>query len=167
MALEEEWAAVRTDSAWHATFWISRWPLRDVGCLFLAPLLNRTLAHRSVALVAEPIPPSRAHRAAEREVVREEGDQTTRERHGFLQTARHRRRHEAALERERELADGHALLRFAGYVTVTAAARDELEAACAEVVQAAQHSNLELRRLVGEQTDALACTLPGLCRGLA
>ena len=167
MAAEEHWDCVRMDAAWHATFWISRWPLRDVGCLFLSPLINRTEAIRSVGLAAEPIPPGRAHREAEHAVVREEGDQVTRERHGFLQTARQRRRHEGVLDREHELADGHALVRFAGHVTVTAPSRDELEAACAEVVQAAQHSHLELRRLYGEQLDTLANTLPGLCRGLA
>jgi hypothetical protein len=117
-------------------------------------------------VTAEPIPPSRAHRQAERAVVKEEGDQVTRERHGFLQTARQRRRQDDVLDRERELADGHSLMRFAGYVTVTAASREQLESACAEVMQAAQHSHLELRRLYGEQASVLACTLPGLARGL-
>ncbi len=130
---------------------MQRWPLRDVGCLFLSPLLNRTQAQRTVSVTAEPVPPSRAYREAERAVTREEGDQVTRERHGFLQTARQRRRQVDVVDRERELADGHSLMRFAGYVTVTAATREELEASCAEVVQAAQHSHLELRRLHGEQ----------------
>ena len=57
-------------------------------------------------------------------------------------------------------------MRFAGFVTVTAGTRGELEASCAEVVQAAQHSHLEVRRLYGEQVSVLACTLPGLARGL-
>ncbi len=166
MAVDEHWDCVRIDSAWHATFWIQRWPLRDVGCLFLAPLLNRTGAQRAVSVVAEPIAPSRAYRQAENAMTQEEGDQLTREKHGFLETARQRRRRDDVMTREQELADGHALMRFAGHVTVAGATRDELEAACAEVVQAAQHSNLELRRLVGEQLDALASTLPGLCRGL-
>ena len=166
VALDEHWDCVRADSAWLATFWIQRWPLRDVGCLFLSPLLSRTQAQRTVGVTAEPIPPSRAHRQAERAVVKEEGDQVTRERHGFLQTARQRRRQDDVLDRERELVDGHSLMRFAGYVTVTAASREELESACAEVMQAAQHSHLELRRLYGEQASVLACTLPGLARGL-
>jgi hypothetical protein len=166
LAVDERWDAIRTDSAWHATFWIQRWPLRDVGCLFLSPLLNRTSAQRAVSVVAEPIPPSRAHRQAENDMTREEGDQVTRDKHGFLETARQRRRRQDVLDRELELADGHALVRFAGHVTVTAQTRDALEAACAEIAQAAQHSQLELRRLVGEQQAALAFTLPGLCLGL-
>jgi hypothetical protein len=166
MAIDEHWECVRTDSAWHATFWIQRWPLRDVGCLFLSPLLGRTQAQRAVTVTAEPIPPSRAFRQAEHAVVREEGDQITRERHGFLHSARHRRRQDDVMNRERELADGHSLMRFAGYLTVTAPSRGELDAATAEVVQAAQHSHLEVRRLFGEQTRMLACTLPGLARGL-
>ena len=99
-------------------------------------------------------------------MTREEGDQVTRDKHGFLETARQRRRRQDVLDRELELADGHALVRFAGHVTVTAQTRDALEAACAEIAQAAQHSQLELRRLVGEQQAALAFTLPGLCLGL-
>jgi hypothetical protein len=166
LACDEHWDCVHTDSAWHATFWISRWPLRDVGCLFLSPLLNRTQAQRTVSMTAEPIAPSRAYREAERAMVKEEGDEVTRTRHGFLQTARHRRRQDDVADRESELADGHSLMRFAGHVTVTAASREELEAACAEVVQAAQHSHLELRRLYGEQACSLAFTLPGLARGL-
>ena len=125
LAVDERWDAIRTDSAWHATFWVQRWPLRDVGCLFLSPLLNRTSAQRAVSVVAEPIPPSRAHRQAENDMTREEGDQVTREKHGFLETARQRRGRQDVHDRERELADGHALVRFAGHVTVTAQTRDD------------------------------------------
>jgi hypothetical protein len=63
------------------------------------------------------------------------------------------------------LQEGYADFRFAGYVTVTAATADELEEACAEVRLAAQQSNLEIRRLAGEQDLAFTYTLP-LGRGL-
>lgn len=166
LGIEERWDHVRLDSAFAATFWVARWPLRDVGSLFLAPLVSRTQALRSVTVVCEPVPPSRAQRRAESALTRDESDRKTREKHGFLQTARHRRRRDDLEDQERELADGHALCRFSGYVTVQARTLDELEVGCAEVAQAAQHSQLELRRLVGEQANALAFTLPGLCRGL-
>ena len=103
---------------------------------------------------------------AVRSCVQEGGVPVPSARHGFLQKARQRRRHQHILDRARELSDGHALVRFSGYVTVTAGSREELEASCAEVVQAAQHSHLELRRLYGEQARSVTYTLPGLCRGL-
>ena len=78
---------------------------------------------------------------------------------------RRQREAENVLRAERELADGHASYRFSGYVTVSAAGRDELEADCAEVEQAASRAHLELERLVAQQEAAFAYTLP-LCEGL-
>ena len=67
--------------------------------------------------------------------------------------------------REEELADGHAAVRFAGYVTVSAQSDEELERHCSEVEHAAQMARLELLRLYGQQEEAFTYTLP-LCRGL-
>jgi hypothetical protein len=164
--LVEHWDCVRLDSSWASTWWIASWPMRDVGVLFLSELLNRTSAERSLAVICEPLAPSRAHHAAELAVTREEGDAGTRERHGVRETARQRRRRDDARERERELSDGYAAMRFSGYVTVHARTREELESACADVQQAAQCAQLQLLRLVGQQRHALAFTLPGLCAGL-
>ena len=90
----------------------------------------------------------------------------TRARAGFLPNARRNREAEGVLRREAELADGHAEYRFAGYITVTAANRDDLEAACVQTQQAAQRAHLELCRLYGRQAEAFTWTLP-LGRGLA
>ena len=69
------------------------------------------------------------------------------------------------MRREQELADGHASIRFAGYVTVSARDEAHLERSFVEVAHAAQQSRLELQRLYGEQDAAFTYTLP-LCRGL-
>jgi hypothetical protein len=84
---------------------------------------------------------------------------------GFVETARTRRVSEAAVQREDELADGHAAVRFAGYVTVSARSEEELERHCSEVEHAAQMARLEPLRLYGQQEEAFSYTLP-LCRGL-
>jgi hypothetical protein len=84
---------------------------------------------------------------------------------GFVETARRRRVAEATAQREEELADGHAAVRFAGFVTVSARLAEELEHDCAEVEHAAQMARLELRRLYGQQDESFTYTLP-LCRGL-
>jgi hypothetical protein len=66
------------------------------------------------------------------------------------------------------LADGHAELRYAAYVTVSAPIGDEeaLDRGCAEVEHAAQQARLRLERLYGEQDYSFTFGLP-LCRGLA
>ena len=84
---------------------------------------------------------------------------------GFIETARGRRATEAVARREEELADGHAAVRFAGYVTVSARTLEELERHCSEIEHAAQMARLELLRLYGQQDEAFTYTLP-LCRGL-
>ena len=56
--------------------------------------------------------------------------------------------------RERELVRGHTEYRFTGWITVTATTRDDLEAACALVEQAAVRSALEVRRIYGEVDQA-------------
>jgi hypothetical protein len=84
---------------------------------------------------------------------------------GFMETARRRRQTEAVARREEELADGHAACRFAGYVTVSARALEELEHDCSEIEHSAQMARLELLRLYGQQEEAFTYTLP-LCRGL-
>ena len=165
VACEVEWGCLRTDESWHATYWIAEWPRVDVGPEFLAPLLLGSV-RRSVAVVMEPVPPSRAVRLAERARTADIADAELRRRGGYLSTARRAREAELASRREEELADGHASFRFSGYVTVSALDRGELAAACDATEQAASQCRLELRRLYGDQERAFTCTLP-LGRGLA
>lgn len=164
LVVEEDWAALRTDGAWHATYWIAEWPRVDVGPEFLAPLLLSS-ARRSVAVVMEPLSPARAVRQAERARTADIADAELRRRGGFLATARRTSEAELAGRREQELADGHASFRFSGYVTVTASTRSELDTACDATEQAASQCRLELRRLYGDQARAFTCTLP-VGRGL-
>jgi len=165
LADEASWGAYRTDSALHATFWIASWPRTDVGAAFLTPLLMQTTALRTVSVCVEPVAHSIAIRKAEAARTAEVADELQRERQGFMQTARIRRRQQAAARREEELADGHAEMRFAGYVTVSANSAAELERIATEVEHAAALARLELQRLYGEQDAGFTFTLP-LGRGL-
>ncbi len=72
---------------------------------------------------------------------------------------------ESVVRREQELADGHADIRFSGYITVSAEDLDGLEVACSEIEQQAGQARLILRRLGGSQDLAFTYTLP-LGRGL-
>lgn len=164
-AAEAEWSCFRSDGAWHATYWIAEWPRVEVDADFLAPLLLRTDAMRTISVVMEPVSPLRAIREVEHDRTSAMADEELRRRVGFLTTARRRREQEALNEREEELASGHAELRFSGYLTVTAKTKEELELACGEVEQTAGQSYLDIRRLYGEQDLVFSYTLP-LARGL-
>lgn len=165
VAAETGWASYRSDGAMHATFWIASWPRVDVGAAFLSPLLLQTQMVRSIAVTLEPISPLRAMREVEAARTSDVADQELRGRMGFIETARRRRIADATAQREEELAEGHAAVRFAGYVTVSARGEDQLEHDCSEIEHAAQMARLELLRLYGQQDDAFTYTLP-LCRGL-
>jgi hypothetical protein len=160
LADEASWGEYRTDSAHHATFWISGWPRTDVGPAFLTPLLMQTTALRTVAVCIEPVPHSAAIRKAEAARTSEVAEEMQRERQGFLTSAQTRRRQQAAARREEELVDGHAEMRSASYVTVSAGSRAELERSVTDVEHAAALCRLELRRLYGEQEAAFTFTLP-------
>jgi hypothetical protein len=166
MGLRAEWGRVQTDATWHATYWIAEWPRTDVAADFLGPLLLVSDMRRSVSVVMEPVGPLRAARKIEQARTADIADSELRRRGGFLATARRRREEEVLVEREGELADGHASFRFSGYVTVTAPDPDELELACGRMEQMAGQAGLELRRCYGDQALAFTCTLP-FGRGLA
>ena len=162
---DAHWAHYHTDSAYHVTYWVAEWPRSDVGPDFLAPLLLQTWVQRTVAVVLEPVSAIRAQREVESQRTTNIADTEMREKHGFMTTMRRQREHESVMRREQELADGHADIRFSGYLTVSADDLDALELACGEVEQQASQTRLVLRRMGGSQDVAFTYTLP-LARGL-
>jgi hypothetical protein len=160
------WSYYRTDSTVHRTYWISGWPQMDVGPAFLAPLLMQATMLRTVSVTIEPIAHSTALRKAEAARTAEIAEEMQRERQGFITTARVRRRAQAASLREEELADGHGLVRLAGYVSGGAASLEQLERRGPDLEHAGQRARLTLQPLYGEQEAGFTFTLP-LCRGLA
>jgi hypothetical protein len=162
---ENSWSLYRTDGAFHATYWIASWPRIDVGAAFLSPLLLHAQMVRAIGVTMEAISPLRAIREVEAARTTDIADRDLRGRMGFIETARGRRQTDAVARREEELADGHAAVRFAGYVTVSARSAEELDRQCSEIEHAAQMARLELLRLYGQQEEAFTYTLP-LCRGL-
>jgi hypothetical protein len=164
-ASEESWSHYRTDSAWHTTWWISSWPRSEVGPMFLVPLLMQTGVLRTVAVTIEPVPYSLAMRRAEAAQTAEIAEEMQRGRQGYVTTARTRRRAQAVSRREEELADGHAELRFSGWLRGTQRTREDLERAEGELEHAAALARLGLQRAYGEQAAAFANTVL-TCGGL-
>jgi hypothetical protein len=154
----------------HCTLWVAEWPRIDVRALFLQPLLMDTRVTRSVAMVMELVGPARATRHAERAATETATEQSLRARVGQRTSQRQAQRDSAATMRERELAEGHAAIRYAAYVTVSApntgpGAVDELEAAVSRVELEAKRAPLRLERMWGQQAEAFTYSLP-LGRGL-
>jgi hypothetical protein len=165
MAMEERWADVRVDGLLHTTYWVAEWPRTEVRSDFLAPLLLGS-ARATLSMVMEPLGPEEAVRKVEASRTASLADAELRRRGGFLATARQQRESEVLARRERELADGHASFRYAGFLTVSAPSEEELATACDSVEHAAGQCRLLLRRLYGDQASAYTCTLP-LARGLS
>jgi hypothetical protein len=166
MGFAAEWGRCRADATWHATYWMAERPRTDVPPDFLGPLLLMSDVRRTVSVVMAPQGPVSAARKVGQARTADIADAELRRRGGFLATARRRREEEVLSHREVELADGHGLYLFSGYVTVTAADPDALDVACGRVEQAAAQAGLELRRCYGDQAHAFTCTLP-LGRGLS
>ncbi|MGO9557596.1 MAG: SCO6880 family protein [Acidimicrobiales bacterium] len=160
IGVDSSWRALRTDATWQATYWVAEWPRGEVGPGVLLPLLIGGHQHRTVSLTMAPLPPVSAVRRAERERTSGAADAELRRRHGFALTARARAEQEVRLQREAELAEGHAAYLFSGYVNVTAGDEESLERSCGDVEQSAALAQLELRRLYGAQEEAWCCTLP-------
>jgi hypothetical protein len=172
MARDEHWSHIATDGAVHTTLWVAEWPRIDVRATFLQPLLMETRSTRSVAMVMELVGPGRAIRKVERAATEAATEASLRERVGQRTSQRQRQKEDATHRRERELAEGHAEVRFAAYVTVSSPAEaggvgavDELEASVSRVELQAKQAPLRLERTWGQQAESFTYTLP-LCRGL-
>ncbi|MFZ4516639.1 MAG: SCO6880 family protein [Acidimicrobiia bacterium] len=165
MATENNWGYYKTDGAYHATFWVAEWPRIETSGDFLAPLLLQTDSARTVSVVMEPVAPSKAIREVETAHTSFLADEEIRQRGGYNSSARRARQYESLVQRESELADGHGMFRFSGYVTVSANSLEELDSRIEMVEQGAHMSRLDIRRLWGEQDSAFCFSLP-LGRGL-
>jgi hypothetical protein len=160
MAVEPKWGDVRVDGSIHRTYRVANWPLLPVASDWLGPLLTDARATRTVCVVMEPVPMSRAARAADREVMSREADAELKERKGFRVNARERKRLVDVEARERELSEGHAEFRFVGIVDVTASDPDALDDAAVAVEQAAGQSLLDLRPLEARHDLGWVACLP-------
>lgn len=166
VAVDETWDRIRTDSGWHATYWIAEWPRVEAHASFLHPLLYVPGVRRSLSIVCEPVPIRRALREVQRDKVEHLVDAAQRQRLGQIESEAQRREHDDVVRRERELVAGHGDLRFAGFLTVSADTSAALDDACGAVETAATQALVDVRRLVGEQGEAFTASALPLARGL-
>ena len=95
-------------------YWIAEWPRSEVTASFLQPLILMPGVRRALSLTAEPLPATRALRDIRRAKVEHAADTAQRARLGQVDDEAAHAEADDVIRRERELADGHADLRFAG-----------------------------------------------------
>ena len=166
LSVDEERDFVRVDGALHVAYVIAEWPRLEVPPAWMEPLLLHAGGVRTIAVLYEPVAPSRSQRTIERQSVKLSTDEEQRARSGFRIGARHRRQHAELEAREAELVAGYGEFEYVGFVIVTAPDPDTLDRSCAEYEQVAAQAGLELRRLDGRHQLGLACGLP-IGRGIA
>ncbi|MFE3557328.1 SCO6880 family protein [Streptomyces sp. NPDC059193] len=163
MAAEEAFGHYQTDDTYHAVYWISEWPRKEVAGDFMEGLILRTACERTVSVIMEPLDPRKAADEISRSSTAKSANEQTRQRWGFRQSARDRREAASVEQHDEDLASGHALYRFMGLIRISAPTLELLDQACGEIET--QATALQIRRLYGEQATAFPATLP-LCRGL-
>jgi hypothetical protein len=166
IAVDEEWATLRSDSGWHAALWVTEWPRLEVVPGFLWPLVLAPQVRRSLSIVAEPVPTATALKEVRRERFEYASDQLNRDKRGQITDYATVQELDDVNQREQELVSGHGELRYAAFIAVSASTRDELATAMDEVTNAAVESYCEVRVLWGEQATGFAAAALPLCRGI-
>ncbi len=166
VAVQETWAHLHTDTAWHTTLWISQWPRAETHPGFLAALILPTGAATSLTLLYEPVPTGVALRQIGRDKTAQASDGALRRRLGRLDTAAQAARETDTAQREADITAGHLDMRHTGLITVTAGDPEALRDAVTRIRQAAAAAGCDTKVLYGQQMQAFhAATLP-LTRGL-
>jgi hypothetical protein len=161
LAVDVEWGRLRTDGAWHRTYWVAEWPRLTQHPDWMEPILAFAgSGSRGLTVLFEPVAPSASRRRVDRDSIKLETDASSRAERGRRVDAGHRRLQAAVVEREAELVAGYAEVSYAGLVVVTADDELALRNACDECEQIAREHGLELRPLDGRQDLAFAAALP-------
>ncbi|OFE16179.1 hypothetical protein BA895_20030 [Humibacillus sp. DSM 29435] len=164
MAIDEQWDHLRHDNAHSAVLWINEWPRIDAPPFFLHALVFQAGIRKTISITAEPVPADEAIREIRKAKVEYATEAAQTARIGALADLSDSVEAGDVLDRERALIAGHADIRFTGLIAVTAATREALEAAVAEVSRAAIQSGCETRRLYGQQARAFIAAAPPLAR---
>jgi hypothetical protein len=164
MAVDEKWDHLHHDNAHSAVLWIKEWPRVSAPPFFLHALVFQPGIRKTISITAEPVPADQAIRDIRKAKVEYATEAAQKARIGTLADLSDTVEQGDVMDRERALIAGHADIRFSGLIAVTAATRDELEAALAEVSRAAIQSGCETRRLYGQQARAFAAAALPLAR---
>ncbi|UWM49684.1 hypothetical protein N0X72_12040 [Streptomyces carpaticus] len=147
-------------AAWHSrTAWIKEWPLLPAGVNFLAPLLLYVQdVIVSVAVTMDLVPSEQAITEAMADATNELGQADKRA--GRIEDPREQKAQQASLATMREVANGAAGIRLAGWLTVTSPSGEVLRRDADTLRHAATRSGLRLEWCDREHHRAFVNTLP-------
>lgn len=163
---EASWGWYRTDSTYHATYWVREMPRRPVSASWMYPLLFETGSGRSLSFVLVPQEAAGALREAVAAQVSDDATAREKAHRGFRWTRSDEQQTTAAARREGELISGYGAYRYSFFATVSAPDLDTLEQRCERFEDAAAGSVLEVQRLVGQQDHAFTWGALPLGRGV-
>ncbi|MGW5049738.1 SCO6880 family protein [Actinokineospora sp. NPDC004072] len=166
-ASQRHWQAYVHDSAVSSTVWVHELPRRPVTANWMAPLLQQSDVRRSISLVVEPMPPSRAERSINNQRLAAAGSIYMKQRHGLIVDARTEKEYAAAQRLDDELSDGAGYFRYSMFVCVTAPDPDQLRRAVSSVRRRLTRIRCSSMVLYGEQDQAFFAAALPLARGLA
>lgn len=154
------------DGAHSVTYWVYDWPRSQTYATVLAPLLGEGHHRRAFSMHIEPLGP----RAAERDVMKERTARSVavrmRQRTGQVVPEHERAALARSEAQDAERANGHGLVRFSGYITVTVTDPAELDDACAALEADAAAARIETRRMWYAQDIGFASSALPLGFGL-
>lgn len=162
------------DGAASITYWVYDWPRSRTYSTVLAPLLGEGQHRRAFSMHHEPLGP----RKAEKEVMRERTARSVavrmRQRTGQIVPEHEQAALDRAAAQDVERANGHGLVRFIGFITVTVTDFDEkteaslreLEDAAAALEADAAAARIEVDRMWNVQDIGFAMSALPLGFGL-
>ena len=143
-----------SDGALHRTFKISEWPQSQAQLGFLDRLVFAGDFRHTVSVYIRPRDTRKAFKDVERRKADWETNDKLRRKAGRQQSLRHDRQLEDIEREETELVVGHAALKIACLITVSALSEQELEANSGDVRTRAAEAGCEVRSMDGEQDAA-------------
>lgn len=166
-AADAAWGVYRHDGAWSLTLQVRGWPRTEAYATFLQPLLQPAeTSRRSVALVYEPMGPTRARRELSRDRTRRSATRAFRRKTKKMDSFDEALDESRADDQDLDRARGAGIVRFTALVTITVTDPDLLEAELASLRACAARSGLELRRLWGAQDSGFVAGVLPLGQGL-
>ncbi|MFE5518433.1 SCO6880 family protein [Streptomyces virginiae] len=164
VAQVEETDRVITDSARHTTYWIENWPRTETHAGFLHNIMFSTGVRRTFSLIYAPQGIDSALRDVQRRKAAIIADASERRRRGQVESEADNVEYADVKTREKQLISGHADVALTGLLTVSADTDAHLDAACAQIETAAAGAQVDLRRLIYQQTDAFTAGALPLAR---
>ena len=153
---ETSWGLYEHDDAFSVVAEIE-WPRTPRDSTMLSGILSASSkGRRQVSILYEPIAPREAERTLALDKTKRDVAIRLRHRTGQVAPERERKELATAAAQDAELAAGHGLLRFCGYVAVTVTDRSALEEAWDELCADAGATGLVLRRCSGWMDTAFA-----------